>query len=374
MHNNQLSLFDLSRRPMQAPEPTSGEDTNSFLLKYWSNSQDLAFCMVNVLLDTNELLFEFVEYIKACRLSAVANEVPRPSPHKQFDRLAECLRKLEFSIFERGDKGEVIQTETTVLDFAIDISFDEKELSDLRAFGVQGASTEEVERLAQAIRRYVEPAEVGETDEHPYIAMLKRLGISEEAMPSPDDKEAVLKAALAGIGKDETKLYWVLSETDITKMDLLAAGSHAEKQRLRKALAKALRHALDGFYGTDEWHRHRCFSPLPILLTDGALYLAENGGGSGPSAFWLMDAIASYQGEKKLARHPFQTWRLIVMPESEGQSRSAALICGDVKKPIVRQEIEVTDFLLDGETMLYASREETETGQKYVIILLPGEC
>lgn len=208
---------------------------------------------------------------------------------------------------------------------------------------------------------------------HPYIAILRRLGIPDEAMASLQDKEAILKAMLDGIGESEIKLDWVLSETNITKRDLLAAGSHAERQRLRKAMAQNLRNALAGFYGTEQWHHHRCFSPLPILLTDGALYLAENGGGSGPSAFWLMDAIASYQGEKKLARHPFQTWRLIVTPESEGKSSSALLTCGDSPKPVVKQEIEYTDFLLDGETMLYASREEYEPGKPCLIILLPGE-
>jgi len=208
---------------------------------------------------------------------------------------------------------------------------------------------------------------------HPYIAMLRRLGTPQDAMPSAGDKEAVLKAMLDGIGQNEIKLDWVLSETDITKRDLLAAGNHVEREHLRKAMAKDLRHALAGFYGTEQWHRHRCFAPLPILLTDGALYLAENGGGSGPSAFWLMDAIASYQSEKKLARHHFQTWRLIVTPESENKSRSAVLICGEVQKPIVKQEIEFTDFLLDGETLLYASRDELEPGKLCLIILLPGE-
>ena len=109
------------------------------------------------------------------------------------------------------------------------------------------------------------------------------------------------------------------------------------------------------------------------IYYDGAYYLAENGGGSGLSAFWLMDAIASYQGEKKLERHPFQIWRLIVTPESENKSRSAVLICGDVQKPIAKQEIEFTDFLLDGETILYASRDEFEPGKLCLIILLPGE-
>ncbi len=76
-----------------------------------------------------------------------------------------------------------------------------------------------------------------------------------------------------------------------------------------------------------------------------------------------MDAIAPYQGEKKPRRHSFQTWRLIVTPENEGKSRSAALLCGKVKKSIVRQEIDVTDFLLHGFAMLFASREQHQQGK-----------
>jgi len=156
MNSNQRSLFDLSRHADHAPVAPSGEEIYGILLKHWSDSQDLAFCMVNVLLHPNELLFQFVEYIKTCRLSEVADEISRPSPHQRFDRLAECLKRLEFTLVERGDKGEVILTETTVLDFAIDVSFDEKELRDLRAFGVAGASTQQVEGLAGAIRNHVE--------------------------------------------------------------------------------------------------------------------------------------------------------------------------------------------------------------------------
>lgn len=156
MDDNQLSLFNLSHEPVPTPVPSRSEEAYSFLHKYWSNSEDLAFCIVNVLLCTNELLFEFVECVKTCRLSEVADEVQRPSPHRQFDRLAACLKRLEFTLVERGDKGEVIQKETTVLDFAIDVSFDEKELGEVRAIGVAGASTEQVEGLAEAIRNYTE--------------------------------------------------------------------------------------------------------------------------------------------------------------------------------------------------------------------------
>ena len=385
MSGIQLSLFDLSQRLLQAPVPSSVEDTHSSLLRYWSNSQDLACCMVNVLLHPNELLFEFVEYVKTCRLSEVADEVQRPSPHKLFDRLAECLGKLEFSRFERDDKGEVILTETTVLDFAVDVSFDEKELRDLRAFGVAGASAREVEGLAEVIRNYVEEAEAGNVKEelprlderaaHPYIAMLRRLGTPEESIPEPGDKDAVLKAMLDGIGESAEKFDAVLLDTDITKSDLLSAGGPAERKRLYKVLAKKLDHELACFSGTTQWYRHGGFWRHEILLTDGVMHLAENGGRNNGTAFWLMDAIASYQGEKVLTRHPFQVWKLIVT-EAEGQSRCARLVCmnGNNEKPIVEQEIEYTDFLLN-EVQLYASVEPVdETGKrKRVIILLPSE-
>ena len=159
MDDNQLSPFNLSHEPVSTPVPSTSEEAYSFLHKYWNNSEDLAFCMVNVLFCTNELLFEFVEYIKTCRLSEVTEKIFRPSPRQQFDRLAECLKRLEFTLVERDDNGEVIPMEMTVLDFAIDISFDEQELGELRALGVAGASIQQVEDLAGAIRNYVEEAD-----------------------------------------------------------------------------------------------------------------------------------------------------------------------------------------------------------------------
>jgi hypothetical protein len=66
----------------------------------------------------------------------------------------------------------------------------------------------------------------------------------------------------------------------------------------------------------------------------------------------------------------------LIVTEAEGQSRCARLICtnGNNEKPIVEQEIEYTDFLLN-EVQLYASVEPVdESGKKKrVIILLPGE-
>ena len=211
--------------------------------------------------------------------------------------------------------------------------------------------------------------------DHPYLEMLIRLGIPPAAMPEPQDKDAVLKAMLDGIGESAERLDVVLLDTDITRSDLLSSAGPAERKRLYKVLATKLEHELSGFSGTEHWYRHGGFWRHEILLTDGIMHLAQNGGRHGGTAFWLVDAIASYQGEKVLARHPFQVWKLTVTESADG-SHNARLVCtnGNNEKPIVEQKIEHTDFLLD-EIQLYASVEPVdETGRKKrVIILLPGE-
>lgn len=210
---------------------------------------------------------------------------------------------------------------------------------------------------------------------HPYIQMLMRLGVPSSSMPGPEDKDAVLKAMLDGIGESAERLDAVLLDTDITRSDLLSAGGPAERRRLYKLLAKKLEHELEGFSGTEHWYRHGGFWRHEILLTDGVMHLAQNGGRNGGTAFWLVDAVASYQGEKVLAHHPFQIWKPTVT-ESDDGSRSARLVCtnGNNEKPIVEQQIEYTDFLLD-EILLYASVEPVDEAgrKKRVIILLPSE-
>lgn len=99
------------------------------------------------------------------------------------------------------------------------------------------------------------------------------------------------------------------------------------------------------FSGTTQYWRE---SPLhPFLCTDGVHFLAERGG-----AFWLLDAIASWQPNKQVrddgALQAFQVWTLKVSRDS-----SAELLCerdwGDV---VIRQKIEFTDFPLS-EIKLY---------------------
>ena len=76
---------------------------------------------------------------------------------------------------------------------------------------------------------------------------------------------------------------------------------------------------------------------LGILYTPGIKELADNHG-----AYWLIDAIASYQ--PKLKKNPrlqdFQLWNLTVT------NNSAALTCREDTniKPVVTQKIEYTDF------------------------------
>jgi hypothetical protein len=126
------------------------------------------------------------------------------------------------------------------------------------------------------------------------------------------------------------------------------------------------RSQLGGFTGTEKWHK---WSPLfpRVVLTDGAKYVAESGGQHG--AYWLMDAIASYQPEvqKKRQLRDFQLWTLCV----DDKDKTAVLTCQEDsdKIPTVIQEIEHTDFDLP-EMRMYCM--PTGDGKSYVI-LLPSE-
>lgn len=92
------------------------------------------------------------------------------------------------------------------------------------------------------------------------------------------------------------------------------------------------------FSCTEQWYRH----PLcrRLIYTDGVKYVAENGGGQG--AYWLIDAIASYQGSKELKGEEFQIWELTV----DLEKKTCVLTCrADTGLPaLVTQEIEYTDF------------------------------
>lgn len=126
-------------------------------------------------------------------------------------------------------------------------------------------------------------------------------------------------------------------------------------------LAAELEANLPHFTGTESytnlrypWLRSR------FLLTDGAKYLAETA-----KAFWLMDAIASHQTNKKVAAEPFQIWKLVV-----DEKQQATLTCTDGNENVLaRQVIPYTDFPLN-EITLYAEQSEYLTGR---VVMLTSE-
>ena len=108
------------------------------------------------------------------------------------------------------------------------------------------------------------------------------------------------------------------------------------------------------FTGTTTYYSH----PLGLRYTDGVQYLAERGG-----AYWLLDAIASWQGDERVSQDPMlqqmQFWRLTV-----NDDRSALLVCDRDKGDMaVSQEIAWTNFPLEQIT-LYCQQG---------VLLLPSE-
>jgi len=399
-------LIDLEEEEQQAatvlpavvPVIPPEKQFDLILKAHWANSMDLAYCMINIALPEDEeyLFDDFTTYVKAGRLADTGNGT-RPKADERFDRLAWCLHQMEFSKIEHGGKGKVVRTETNVLDLAIDLCFDEDELHELREFGVRGASGERVSQLAWAIKTYVErdndevriPASAPDAPEivqnvqnmlddikaSTYVILFDRLGVAKKDYPDFSNMDSVLSALLDAIGNDEHRLDLVLSYSDITEKQLFKAAEKdiETKRRLLEIARKQLKRDLNGFYATGEWHHHRCFARYPVFLTDGTLYLAEHGGAGATTAYWLMDVIASYQGEKQMKRieNP-QLWKIECF--GEGGKRSCVVACGNnPNKPIIKQEIEWTNFLLN-EYELYGSLEPfDESGRLALIISLIAE-
>lgn len=108
-------------------------------------------------------------------------------------------------------------------------------------------------------------------------------------------------------------------------------------------------HQLNQFTGTENWYRHW----LGILYTDGVKFLAEKAG-----AYWLIDAVASYQ--RKLKDVPFQVWTLDVKKDNSAilQMRE------DSDMPVrVEQVIEYSDFPLESIRLYFIDG----------VLLLPSE-
>lgn len=102
----------------------------------------------------------------------------------------------------------------------------------------------------------------------------------------------------------------------------------------------AIREELKMFHGTTEYHKHLFPGKSPIILTDGCNYIRD-----ACKAYWLFDAILSYQCEKILKDINFQVWELKRLKLDLTWQLTCREDTG--KKPLIIQSIEFSDFPLD---------------------------
>ena len=110
--------------------------------------------------------------------------------------------------------------------------------------------------------------------------------------------------------------------------------------------------------GTSKLTRHNLVRNL--LLSEGAILLANEAG-----AYWLLDAIASWQIDARARAEPFQTWDLRV--DTATRAAVLSMTDGNSTDAIIRQEIDWTDFPLDGMTLWLVVDGDIR------VMLLPGE-
>lgn len=125
-----------------------------------------------------------------------------------------------------------------------------------------------------------------------------------------------------------------------------------------------LRASLDHFIGTVDYHRETFRGDF--FCTDGMVYVANACG-----AFWLIDAIASYQHRKEMRCEDFQVWTLHV------DGHMASLLCtdgdkGDGPVELARQVIPYTDFP-EGVWKFYCERGSLDGEHTCQILMLPQE-
>jgi len=96
----------------------------------------------------------------------------------------------------------------------------------------------------------------------------------------------------------------------------------------------SLRNELRQFSGTTQYFLH--FTGLKY--TDGIKYLAEKA-----EAYWLIDVVGSYQYLPEVKATEPQFWQLDI---AENKSAVVTMVADSGCKPVVRQEIEFSDFPL----------------------------
>ena len=122
-----------------------------------------------------------------------------------------------------------------------------------------------------------------------------------------------------------------------------------------EAIAK-LENSLAQCTGTEHYYKH-CAGKM--VYTDGIKTLQEDG-----QCGWLIDAIASYQGDRRVVGVPFQLWTLLV----DGDRHGILTMREDSDRPaIIEQKFDYTDFPFP-EYKLYL----IDDGENKVLIL-PSE-
>jgi hypothetical protein len=96
------------------------------------------------------------------------------------------------------------------------------------------------------------------------------------------------------------------------------------------------------FTGTEYYHKH----PLGIMYTDGIDYLCKK-----YSCFWLIDAVASWQFDKKVRKQEFQVFRLKVHDD-----KSAVLTIEDGNyNKVAEQIISFSDVQIEEIDLWFAN-------------------
>ena len=101
-----------------------------------------------------------------------------------------------------------------------------------------------------------------------------------------------------------------------------------------------IRYELKQFHGTSEYHKHLFPGKSPIILTDGCKYVRDV-----CKAYWLFDAILSYQCDKILRGINFQVWELKQLRKDLTWQLTCREDTG--RKPLISQSIEFSDFPVD---------------------------
>lgn len=101
-----------------------------------------------------------------------------------------------------------------------------------------------------------------------------------------------------------------------------------------------IKRELKYFHGTDEYHKHLFPGRSPILLTDGCKFIRDE-----CNAYWLFDAILSYQQSLERKGINFQVWELKHLMKDLTWQLTCREDTG--KKPVIAQSIEYSDFPLD---------------------------